>query len=183
MIAFILIIIFLSGLIFYLYSSRISLNLDEIDEQLKLSHDKKEFEEFLISEMIVKTVEKDKLESYISEIKNKIESEGFKNIAMKLSISQSAANGGDLGWLSENKISKKFKNIIVNTPVGSISKAILLKDGILFFKVRNKRKVEQKIDLEELKNELVNAEKTKILNMYSRSHYENSRRTTPVKFF
>jgi len=30
---------------------------------------------------------------------------------MKLSISKTAINGGDLGWLSENKISKNFKSI------------------------------------------------------------------------
>ena len=38
----------------------------------------------------------------------KIEIEGFEKIAMELSISQSAAKGGDLGWLNENQIAKKL---------------------------------------------------------------------------
>ena len=91
--------------------------------------------------------------------------------------------GGDLGWLSENRISKNFKSIIFNTSVGNLSMPILLKDGILIFKVRDKRKIEEKIDLEELKNEIVNNEKTKQLNMYSKTHYDNLRRSIAIKFF
>jgi hypothetical protein len=53
----------------------------------------------------------------------------------------------------------------------------------LVFKVRNKRKVERNIDLEEVKNELVNSEKTRILNMHSSSHYNALRRSISIKFF
>jgi len=172
-----------NGLIFNLYSNRVSVNLNEIDEQLKLYQNKIETEEYLISEIIIKPVEKIKIESEIKELIKKIEIEGFEKVAMNLSISQSAKKSGDLGWLNENKISKEFKSIIFNTPVGSLSKPILLKDGILIFKIRDKRKIKNKINLEELKNQLVISEKTKILNMYSKSHYDNLRRSTPLKFF
>ena len=119
----------------------------------------------------------------IGKIKKKIEIEGFKNTAMKLSISKTAIKGGDLGWLNENKISKNFKSIIFNTPVGGLSKPILLKDGILIFKVRDKRKIKEEINLEELKNQIVNNEKTKMLNNYSNTHYGNLRKSIAVKFF
>ena len=102
---------------------------------------------------------------------------------MKLSISESAMNGGDLGWLNENKLAEKFRPILSNTPVGGISQAILVKENILIFKVRDKRKIEKEINLEKLKNQLVESEKSKMLNMYSRSHYENLRRLVSIKFF
>jgi len=172
-----------NSLIFYLYGNRVSVNLNEIDEQLKLYQNKIETEEYLISEIIIKHVEKIKLESEIKKLIEKIEIEGFEKVAMHLSISQSAKKSGDLGWLNESKISKKFKSIISNTPVGGLSKPILLKNGILIFKVRDKRKIKNEINLEELKNQLVILEKTKILNMYSKSHYDNLKRSTPIKFF
>ena len=172
-----------NSLIFALYINRVSINLNEIDEQLKFYQDKKEFGEFLISEIIIKPVEKDKLESRIEEIKNKIKTEGFENVAMNLSISQSAVKGGDLGWLSENEISKKFRSVILNTSIGSLTEPILLNEGILIFKVRDKRIVEKEINLVELKNKLVESEKQKILNMYSMSHYDNLRRSISIKFF
>ena len=172
-----------NSLIFQIYRNKISVDLDEIDKQLKLNQNKKEFNEYLISEIVVKAVEKDKLESMIKDIKKRIEIEGFKNVAMKLSVSQSAMNGGDLGWLNENKLAEKFRPILSNTPIGSLSKPILLNKNILIFKVRDKRKIKKEINLEELKNQLVVTEKTKILNMYAKSHYENLVRSTPIKFF
>ena len=172
-----------NSLIFYLYRNRISINLSEIDEQLRLNQNKEEFMEYLISEIVIKAVEKDKLESKIEEIKNKINIEGFESVAMNLSISQTASKGGDLGWVNENVISEKYKSKISKTTVGSLSEPILLNEGILIFKVRDKRKIEKKIDLEELKNQMVSSEKTKILNMYSMTHYDNVRRTISINFF
>ena len=172
-----------NSLVFYLYRNKISIDQNEIDKKLKLNQNKKEFNEYLISEIIVKTVEKDKLESMIEDIKKQIEAEGFKNVAMKLSISESATNGGDLGWINEKQLTEKFKSILSNTSVGSISQPILLKENILLFELRDKRKISEEINLEDLKNQLVESEKTKMLNMYSRQHYENVKRVVSIKFF
>ena len=101
---------------------------------------------------------------------------------MNLSISQSAIRGGDLGWLSENEISGRFRSKILNTSIGSLSVPIFLNEGILIFKVRDKRIVEKEINLVKLKNQLVESEKQKILNMYSMSHYDNLRRSISIKF-
>ena len=171
-----------NSLIFQLYKNRLSINLEEIDEQLRSIENKKEIEEYLISEIVIESVEKDKLETVIKELKNKINIEGFESVAMNFSISDSAKQSGDLGWINENQISKKLSSIIANTPVGNISEPILLPNGILIFKVRDKRKISEEIDLNQLKDQLVNSEKTKMLNMYSKSHYDNLKRSTPVKF-
>ena len=172
-----------NSLIFQLYKDRISINPDEIDEQLKLFQ-KKEITEYLISEILIKkAVDENKLEIEIEELKNKIKIEGFENVAKSLSISTSAIKGGDLGWLNENIISNEIKSAIINAPVGSLSKPILLPEGILIFKIRDKRKIKKNLSLEEAKEQLVNSEKLKILNMHSLSHYDKLIRTIPVKFF
>ena len=88
-----------------------------------------------------------------------------------------------MGWLNENIISNKIRSAIINAPVGSLSKPIILPEGILIFKIRDKRKVKNETDLEILKNQLVTTEKTKILNMYSTSHYDSLRRSVSIKFF
>ena len=172
-----------NSLIFELYKDRLVISLDEISEQLKSIQNKKEIEEYLISEIIIKPVPKDKLESTIKEIKNKIKIEGFEKVAMNLSISETALQGGDLDWISENAISEKFKSKIINTPVGNISEPILLPEGILFFKVRDKRKLKKIVNLEDAKNQLVKVEKTKILRMHSLSHYENLRKSITINYY
>ena len=69
---------------------------------------------------------------------------------------------------------------IVATPIGDISEPIVLPEGILIFKLRDKRKIKRNI--EEEKNQLVNFEKTKILRMHSSSHYDKLKRSTSIKF-
>ena len=172
-----------NSLIFKLYKDRLSININEIEEQLKLIQDKKEMEEYLISEIIIKLVSQDKLQSKIKEIKNKISIEGFEKVAIDLSISETALKGGNLGWISENLISETFKSKIINTPVGNISEPIILPQGILFFKLRDKRKLKKFTNLEDVKNQLINAEKTKILKMHSLSHYENLKRSIPIHYY
>ena len=172
-----------NSLIFQLYKDRISINPDEIDEQLKLFQ-KKEITEYLISEILIKkAVDENKLEIEIEELKNKIKIEGFENVAKSLSISTSAIKGGGLGWLNENIISNEIRSAIINAPVGSLSKPILLPEGILIFKIRDKRKIKKNLSLEEAKDQLVNSEKTKILQTYALSHYDKLRRSVPIKFF
>ena len=172
-----------NSLIFHLYKNRLSINTSEIEDQLKLNQNKKNISEFLMSEIVIKSMPQEDFESRINEIKNKIEIDGFENTAMKESISQTAINGGDLGWLNENEISKKFRSKIFNTPIGGISEPIILQEGVLIFKVRDKRDKKNEMSLEELKDELVSTEKEKILNMYAISHYDNIRRSVTVKFF
>ena len=171
-----------NSLIFQTYKDRLSINLEEIDEQIK-SVQKKEVKEYLLSEIIIKSVEKDKIQSAIEDLKNKIKVEGFENVAINLSIADSSSKGGSLGWINENLINDKLKSVIINTPIGNISKAILLPRGILIFKVNNKRKTKIVQSLEEIKNQLVDAEKTKILQMHSLSHYNNARKSISIKFF
>ena len=172
-------------LIFEIYKNRITINKDEIDDQLSKfqNQNKEKIEEYLISEIVIRSVEKDKIESEIKRIKDKISIEGFANVAMAVSISETSVSGGNLGWVSENSISEELKSKIAMTPIGNISEPIFLQEGILFFTVRDKRISNESRDLEEEKNRLVNAEKAKILRMHSLSHYDNVRRTISIRYY
>ena len=170
-------------LIFELYKNTLQINPEQIEERLKLFQDKKKIEEYLISEIVIEKVPESEIELKIEEIKNKIKIDGFESTAKNLSISESSIKGGDLGWVNENIISEKIKSKLANTPVGEVSSPIIISEGILIFKVRDKREVDTNLSLEELKNKLVDSEKTRILNMHSLSHYDKVRRTVSINFF
>jgi peptidyl-prolyl cis-trans isomerase SurA len=170
-------------LIFELYKNRLSINVEEIEDQLKLMQNKKKTYEYLISEIIIRPVTTEKLKSKIEELKKEIEIKGFEKAAIDLSIAETALKGGNLGWINENVLTKKFKSIIINTPVGKISEPILLPQGILLFKVRDKKQLDESQTLEETKKKIVDAEKTKILNMFSLSHYDKLRRTISINYY
>ena len=88
-----------------------------------------------------------------------------------------------MGWINENAISKEFREKIVKTSVGKVSEPIFLPQGILFFKIRDKRTSKKFTNLEDAKNQLVAAKKMKILNMYSLSHYDKLRRTISIVYY
>ena len=172
-----------NSLIFALYNNKLSINNDEIEEQLNILKNKKEIYEYLISEIILKPISKDLLNNEIEKIKSRIKIESFEEVAKEISVSETAIKGGDLGWVNEGTISKLFRSTIVNTPVGSVSKPIFFPEGIILYKIRDKKSLKKFKDLEELKNQLVSSEKTKILNMYSLSHYDNLKRSVTIKLF
>ena len=172
-----------NSLIFEIYNNQISINMGEIDDQLKNFEGKKEVQEYLISEIVAPQVTTSNLDNEIKKIKSLINAEGFESAALKLSISDSGKKGGNIGWVKENTIPKKLREQIEKTAVGGISKAIILPEGILIFKLRDKRKVENIISLDQVRNELIASEKSKILNMYSQSHYDKLRRSITIKYY
>ena len=172
-----------NSLIFELYKGMLSINVEEIDEQLKLIKDKKLIKkEYLLSEILIQSVSKENLESRIEEVLNKIEIDGFKKVAISLGISETSTKGGNLGWVNEDIISDKLISNVRNAPLGSIIDPILLPSGILFMKVRDKREVERLTNLEVAKNNLITLEKTKILTMHSVFHYDKLRRSMSVDY-
>ncbi len=169
-------------LIFEIYKDRLSVSASEIEEQLK-NMSEIEIKEYLISELIIKPVPSDLVDKKIKEIKEKIKTQGFEEVVSELSISETAIKKGDIGWLSENAITDKFKSVIEVTKIGDITQPIFLPDGILFFKVRDVRVKDKMNNLVEAKDDLVSDEKTKILNMHSLSHYERIKRAVVINYF
>ena len=171
-----------NSLIFEIYKDRLFVNQEEINEQLKSFQQKEDIDEYLISEIILESVPIDQVDNEIQKIKEKIAVDGFEKVAINFSISETSLKGGNLGWISENLITDNFKSKIINTPVGEISEPVILPEGIVIFKVRDKRKTKKNKNLVEVKNQLISAEKSKILNMYSLSHYDNLRRTITINY-
>ena len=170
-------------LIFELYKNNITVNKEEVEEQLASVQNKEEILEYLISEIVIAHINKTDRDAEIEKIKSSIKKDGFENVAMKLSISESSLDGGNIGWISENSLPKSLKSAIEGIQIGEVSDAIVLQEGILFFKLRDKRKVENIIDLEIIKNQIIKREKLKILNMHSISHYDKLRRTITIKYY
>ena len=172
-----------NSLIFKIYNDKLTIDIDEINDQLKLIQKQKKIKEYLISEIIIEPVPNGEINSKIDEIKNNIKTVGFKKTAMNFSISETSVNGGNLGWVNENLISREFKETIIKTAIGKVSEPIILPEGILFFEVRNVKEVEEFSSLEEAKNQIINTEKQKILNMYSLSHYDNLKRSITIDYY
>ena len=114
-------------------------------------------------------------------IKN-IKENGFENTAIRYSSSATANQGGKLGWINEAKFSQLLLKFIKKTKIGTITEPIPIPGGILILKVENKRSVENKIDLDKEMNQLVEIEKNKQLNNFSKNYFNQVKNNTKIEY-
>ena len=92
-------------LITQIYSSKISVSEDQIEKEIKEIQNKKEkIIEFKLAELEVNYVNETKNE-LIKKIKDSIKEIGFSKTVVKYSVSTSALNEGELGWINSKSIS------------------------------------------------------------------------------
>ena len=170
--------------IYKFYSNKIELDENSIQLELqKIIENKSDLEEFRISEIEVSDYNKSESEKIIANIKRQIEENGFENTALKISNSSTASKKGDLGWINGKSLSEQIYKILNKMKIGDISNPIKRQDSILFLKLNDKRisKVDD-IDIEKLKNRIINQKKNELFNLYSRSHLSKLKNTSFIDF-
>ena len=111
--------------IFKLYKNKISLNTVEIENKINAELDKiKSNKSLLLSEIQV-NLSNEGLEATTNKIFSKIKEDGFANAARILSIANSSKDGGNIGWVNENKLSKIIYEQVKNLKNGEMTEPIL----------------------------------------------------------
>ena len=172
------------ALIYKIYSKKIVIDNIIIEKELKdLIKLQSNIEEFKISEIEILLNNDESDTKRILETKNQIDLYGFENTAAKISISPSSTSKGDLGWINGKSLSKKIYTIIKNMNIGDVSQPINSQASVLFLKLVNKKisSVED-VNIEELKNNLINAKRNELFNLYSRSHLSIIKNSSLIEY-
>ena len=137
----------------------------------KEKKNKTKTESLLLSEIIVTVKNKNEIQLRYDEIIQSINSIGFKETAIKFSISDSRNNSGLLGWVNINALSEKIKNEIKNLEIGDITKPILISSGIMILRLEDKKFIEPNQNIEVQLEKLINFEMNNQLNNFSSIFY------------
>ena len=170
-------------LIYEIYSKKISFNEDSINDELEeIIKNNKKIEEVNISEIeIMVNQQSDK--TSIIEIQNDIKEIGFENAALKYSISPSASQKGNLGWLNVETLSNQIYDVIYKMQPGEISEPIKKQNSILFLKINDRRASEtNKLNVSELRKNLLNQRKNELFNLYSQSHISKLKNSILIEY-
>ena len=170
-------------LISQLYSSKININKDQIEKEvLEFSKNKKKNLEFKLAELEVKYENETKNE-LIKELKNSIDKIGFSETVVKYSISSSALNGGEIGWVNSEVISRNLIDKIKNLKIGEISSEIIGVDTLVFYKMVDKRFSDdaEKINDNIVRKKIIDIKKNELLNLYSNSHLSKKKNSIVIK--
>jgi peptidyl-prolyl cis-trans isomerase SurA len=153
--------------------------LIKIDKKLfinKIDNMKNEEQkEYFLSEIVFTKKKNIKLDDQLNQIKLSINDIGFKNTANIYSVSQSSKFGGDLGWVSENSLSKKISEKLSKLKKGETTNAINIGNTYLILKVDEIKINKITIDKEKELEKLIQAETNKQLNKYSRIYFDKSK--------
>ncbi len=171
-------------LIYNLYKGKVELNNKEIDEELNESLSKqKDLIEYNLSQIELTVLEnKDENIKQIENIKSEIKEIGFKNTAIKYSISSTSTNGGNLGWISAKSISKNILNVLKNMKINEISEPLIRTDTILFLKLEDKKvsKID-KNNTNNLRKKIISNKQNELLNLFSSNHLSKVKNNTLIQ--
>ena len=170
-------------LIAQLYFSKISVSEDQIENEVKeFSKKKEKIIEFKLAELELNYESKNKNE-IINEIKNSIKEIGFSKTVVKYSVSTSALNKGEIGWINSKAISKDLIGKIRNLKVGEISEEIESAGSIVFYKMLDKRVIDNssQSDIKKMRKNIIIKKENELLNLYSNSHLSKKKNNTVIK--
>jgi len=157
-----------NNLIFQKFSKNVKIDKKLIKKEIS----KKEIqEEFLISEIVFNIKENETLEKKLIIIKNEIIKNNFSNAAILYSISDTAINGGKVGWVSLNSLSKKIREQLNNLKVGEITNPIQIPGGFIILKIENKKENIVKINIEKEFEKIIKIKTNEQLNQFSNIYY------------
>ena len=170
--------------IYKFYSKNIEIDENIIDKELKeYVQNNSSLKEFKISEIEILLNNDEMDNEKIINLQKMIKEQSFETAALKYSISSTASNKGDLGWINAKSLSEQIYNAIKKVKIGEISKPIRRQNSVLFLKVNNiKISNIEDINLIDLKKKLINQKKNELVELYSLSHLSKIRNTSSVEY-
>ena len=171
-------------LIYKIYSKKIKIDEKNIDNELKkLIKNESDIVEFNISEIEIFLNDANSYEKKVLYIEDLIIKNGFDDTALKFSISSSAPNNGNLGWINSKSLSNDVYKIIINMKKNGISKPIKRQNSILFLKLNDiKESKLENLNIPELKLKLINQKKNELFNLYSISHLSKLKNSSLIEY-
>lgn len=171
-------------LIYKIFSKKIEINLDDIDLEIQnLIQTNKNLVEYNLSELEILSTNKNSDVEKITQIKNEIELNGFEDSVVKYSISSTANNKGNLGWINSNSLNNDLISILKNLKEGEVSDPIQKQDRIVFFKLNKTRNSSlSESDIDSLRLKLIDQKKNELFKLYSNSYLSQLRNSTYVEY-
>ena len=164
-------------LIYKKFSSNVRIDKEQIKKNLNINEKVKEY---LLSEIFFNSEKKEDLEIKLEEIKKTIKLEGFAKAALVHSVSDTAKNNGELGWIKENYISKEIKKELIKIKAGDFTNPIKVPGGFLLLKINDINELEKKIDIEKEVNLIIRKKTNDQLNQFSNIYFNKIKKNIKI---
>ena len=162
-----------------------SIKVDEkmIKEKINIQKKNTIIENLLLSEIIFTINDNNEFQEKYSKIKKSIDSIGFEETARIYSVSNTKNNGGNVGWIYKNQLSKKIVSEINKINVGEYTNPITTSGGFIIIMLNEVKNEKLIINEEEQFEKAILFERDKQLKRYSTLHYKRVFNKTRINEF
>ena len=160
-----------NDLIFQKFKNKVVIDKDKIKNEILQNPQKENQSELLLSEIVFDANSKIDFQNKYEKILLDIENVGFKKTAIIHSNSDTATNGGLIGWVKVDNLNQNIKEIISKLRQGQFSKPIRTSSGFIIIKIEDKRKYESKFDLNEKVQEVIKFKTNEQLDQFSSMYF------------
>ena len=163
------------------------INQIDIDEEIlkeRIRQDKLNFidiAEYDLSEIVFQAKDQNDLRSKLNKIKLDIDMNGFSAAANRFSTSNSSKFGGKIGKVKENQLSKKIQQELNKINTGQITNPINIGNGFIILYVHDKKINKFEEDEEMILKRMIEFERTKQFDQFSRVYFNKIKINTEIK--
>ena len=165
-------------LIYRNYYTKVKIDEKKIRDEIKSINN--EIYSYLLYEILFNSDDKSETEKLYNQIELSIEKNGFENTASIFSISESAKTGGKLGWIEEGSMSKKIVSEISQLKNDEYTKPILIPGGFLILSVKNKKKIQKNLDIEQEVKLKIKSIQNQQLNQFSNIYFNKIKKNVSI---
>ena len=134
----------------------------------------------MLSEIFFKKSVNKNLNQKFDLIRKDIIEKGFSSAALLHSISDTAVNGGDLGWIAERSLNPKIRDKISILKVGNFTDPIIIPGGFLILKLNEIKIEKKKYNIEKKIDELIRISTNQQLNRLSNIYYDKVKKEIKI---
>ena len=156
-----------NDLIYQKFAKKVVIDKEKIKNEILQNPKKNIQKELLLSEIIFSVSDKKDYKKKYEKILLDIENLGFKKTAIIHSNSDTAANGGLIGWVKEGNLNKNIKKILSELSPGQFSKPIRTSSSFMIIKIEDMKENESNFNLNEKVEEAINFKRNDQLNQFS----------------
>tara|TARA_B100001248_G_scaffold169640_1_gene128495 strand:+ start:101 stop:1042 length:942 start_codon:yes stop_codon:yes gene_type:complete len=157
--------------IYQKFSKKVVIDKEKIKREILQNPQKENQREFLLSEINFNATDKTDLKSKYKRIISDIEKLGFKKTALKHSNSESASNGGLIGWVKEDNLNLAIKEIISELKIGQVSRPIRTSSGFIILKIEDEKLYVSKLNINEKVEEIIKFKTNDQLSQFSKMYF------------
>ena len=167
-------------LIYQKFKKNVIIDRKKIKNEILQNSRNEDQREILLSEIIFNVANNVDYKKKYEKILLDIEKVGFKKTALIHSNSDSANNGGLIGWIKENNLNQNIQKILSQLKPGQISKPIRTSAGFIILKIEDEKKYESNFDLADKIEEVIKYQTDDQLKQFSSMYFNKIKKDLTI---